>query len=109
MAEDLGAVGKRLTAAERDLLAAHVSAHAKTACHQCGICESVCPEGIEMAGLARCLAYLESYGKAGRARAEYAGLAASVSACRDCGACERACPYGLAVRERTRRAAALFA
>jgi len=108
MAEDLGAVGKRLSQAERGLLAAHVAAHAKTACHQCGLCESACPSGVETARVARSLAYLESYGKAGRARAEFSALAGSVSACRDCGACERACPYGLAVRERTRRAAALL-
>lgn len=109
MAEDLGAVGKRLTEAERGLLRAHVAAHARTACHMCGLCESACPLGIETARIARGLAYLDSYGKAARARAEYADLAASLSSCRDCGACERACPYGLAVRERTRRAAALFA
>jgi len=109
MAEDLGAVGKRLTASERGRLGAHVAAHAKTTCHMCGLCESACPAGIETARIARGLAYHESYGKTARARAELSALAESVSSCRDCGACERACPYGLAVRERTRRAMALVA
>jgi len=57
------------------------------------------------------LAYEESYGKRGRARAAYAALGPgeTVSACRDCGACEKACPYGVAVRSRIREAGRLLA
>jgi len=108
MEEDLGVSGRGLTREEKGLLHAHVGANARTTCHSCGLCQEACPAGIPTADIARCLAYLESYGKEARAREQFAALGYEGSACQDCGACERACPYGISVRERTRRAAAAF-
>jgi len=104
MKEDLAVVGRALAPAERRMLHAHVAANAHSYCHSCGLCQAACPENVPTSDIARCLAYGESYGKAPRARAEFAALGTSASRCRDCGACERACPYGLAVRDRTSRA-----
>jgi uncharacterized protein len=111
MEEDLAVAGRPLTTADRRILHAHVAANARGYCHFCGLCQAACPSGVPTAGISRSLAYAESYRKAERARAELraAGTESGRAACRDCGACEDACPYGLPVRERTRRAFALFA
>jgi predicted aldo/keto reductase-like oxidoreductase len=110
MEQDLGVVGKSLTAGERKLLYAHVAASARDYCHFCGSCETACPAGVPTARISRGLAYLESYGKPDRAAEELRDAfenGTSAPICADCGACERACPYGLPVRTRTRRAKAL--
>jgi hypothetical protein len=104
MKEDLAAIGRPLAPEERRMLFAHIAAHAGSYCHSCGSCQAACPEGIQTADIARCIAYAESYGKGPRARFEYAALRPEAAKCRDCGACERSCPYGLPVRERTKRA-----
>jgi len=109
MNEDLAVVGRPLTKKERTMLYAHVASKARSFCHLCGLCQAACPEGLRTADISRHLAYLESYGKRSRARAEYARLRPTAPDCRDCGACERACPYGLPVRERTRQAQGLLA
>jgi predicted aldo/keto reductase-like oxidoreductase len=110
MEQDLGAVGKSLTVAERRRLYEHVAVNTRDYCHFCGSCEVACPAGMPTARMSRSLVYLESYGKPDRAVEEYRGAlgeGTSAPVCADCGACERACPYGLPVRARTRRAKAL--
>jgi hypothetical protein len=111
MEQDLATVGRPLTFGDRRTLYAHVAAHARQYCHLCGLCQAACPRGIRTADLSRSLAYVDSYEKGERARAQVREALAdgAASACGDCGACERACPYGLSVRKRTRRAVALFA
>jgi len=102
MEEDLGAVGAPLTAAEMGTLERYVAANGRDYCHGCGTCRRACPSGVDTTAILHALAYHESYGKTGRARAAYAALdpSARVSGCRDCGACEAACPYGVGVRAR---------
>jgi predicted aldo/keto reductase-like oxidoreductase len=111
MEQDLAVVGRPLTSGDRRALYAHVAAHARETCHFCGLCQAACSRGIRTADLSRSLAYVDSYEKGERARAQVREALAdgAASACADCGACERACPYGLPVRKRTRRAAGLFA
>ena len=111
MDEDLGAVGARLTPAERATLACFVRESGRDYCHMCGRCTRACPSGVAVTDVLRCLAYHESYGKTQRARETYSALGkgAKVSSCRDCGTCEKTCPYGVSVRARIRTAAALFA
>lgn len=111
MEEDLGAVGARLTSAEKTTLARFVRDNGRDYCHMCGRCIRACPSGVAVPDILRCLAYHESYGKTRRARDEYAELAAGakVSSCRDCGSCEAACRYGVSVRARLRTAEALLA
>jgi aryl-alcohol dehydrogenase-like predicted oxidoreductase/ferredoxin len=109
MAQDLGAVGRALSAGERRMLFAHVQAHARTYCHQCGLCQTACPSGIPTTDAGRALAYLESYGKRARALSEFTGMKEAMAGCRDCGACGKACPYGLSPRERALRARDLLA
>lgn len=111
MEEDLAVPGRPLTLADRRLLRDHVAANARGYCHFCGLCQAACPAGVRTADISRCLVYAESYGKSAKAAAEFRERSAEdgPAACGDCGACEDACPYGLPVRERTRRASALFA
>jgi predicted aldo/keto reductase-like oxidoreductase len=111
MEEDLAAVGAGLTADERAALGRFVRESGRDYCHMCGRCSRACPSGVAIADILRCLAYHESYGKALRAREEYAALEerARPASCQDCGSCEKACPYGVSVRARLRTAAVLFA
>ncbi len=110
MEDDLNAIGRPPTAAERATLFAHLSASKKDFCHMCGLCRAVCPAGIRTTDILRALAYAESYGKDQRARREYGEIPSgkSAPACRDCGACENVCPYGLPLRQKIRRAEALL-
>jgi uncharacterized protein len=110
MEEDLGAVGAKLSGAERKALLGLVRDRGADHCHGCADCRRACPSGVATTAILRAFAYLESYGKGGRARAAYAALGPGerASACRDCGACERACPYGVAVRSRVREAGRLL-
>ena len=111
MEEDLGAVGAPLTAAELRTLERYVGANGRDYCHGCGTCRRACPSGVDTTAILHALAYHESYGKTGRARAAYAALegAGRAAGCRDCGACETACPYGVGVRARIRDADRLLA
>jgi predicted aldo/keto reductase-like oxidoreductase len=111
MEEDLGAAGTKLAAAERATLVRYVRENGTDYCHGCARCRKACPAGLDTTGILRALAYGESYGKTGRARAVYASLggAEHARACRDCGACEKACPYGVAVRSGIRRAGLVLA
>jgi len=111
MEQDLAVVGVPLSPADQRMLYVHVAANAREYCHFCGLCQAACPAGVRTADLSRCLAYHESYGKTGHARARFGEIMAmgGVPACGNCGACKRACPYGLDVRERTQRAAAALA
>ncbi len=111
MEEDLGAGGTALSTAEMKTLERFVDENGRDYCHACGACRRACPSGIATTAAMRALAYHESYGKTGRARALYASLepAERASACRDCAACEAACPYGVRVRQRIREAARLLA
>jgi predicted aldo/keto reductase-like oxidoreductase len=106
MEEDLGAVGARLSGPEGATLVRFVRENGRDYCHGCASCRRACPAGVATTAILRALAYEESYGKGGRARASYAALGPGekVSACRDCGACEKACPYGVSVRARIREA-----
>ena len=110
MEEDLGASGARLTGAEARTLARFVRENGQDYCHGCARCRRACPSGVATTEILHALAYEESYGKRGRARAAYAALrpGETVSACRDCGVCEKACPYGVAVRSRIREAGRLL-
>jgi predicted aldo/keto reductase-like oxidoreductase len=111
MEEDLGAAGTRLTGAEERTLTRFVRETGKDYCHGCARCRRACPSGVATTAILHALAYEESYGKSGRARAAYAALGPGeiASACRDCGACERSCPYGVAVRSRIKEAGRLLA
>ncbi len=111
MEEDLGAAGAKLAAAERATLVRYVKENGSDYCHGCAGCRRACPEKIDTPAILRALAYHESYGKTGRARAAFAsaGGREAASACRDCGACEKACPYGVTVRARVAAAGRLLA
>ncbi|MCJ7586701.1 MAG: aldo/keto reductase [Candidatus Aminicenantes bacterium] len=110
MEEDLGVIGRPMTAAERAVLFAHVAAAKKDYCHMCGLCRAACPAGIKTTEILRALAYADSYGKGQRAVREYSEIRPekSASACLNCGSCEKACPYGISVRSKLRRAEALL-
>jgi len=70
----------------------------------CGKCSGVCPQGVEIADIMRCGAYLER-GELGLAKEEYRTIPISSTAlnCRGCGTCESVCPQNINIRERIRK------
>lgn len=111
MEEDLGVVGKPLSAKERKNLFLFVAETSQDYCHMCSLCQRNCPAGIKTTSILRYLAYYEAYDKKLRAKQAYSRLKPSQTAvfCQDCGRCESVCPYGVSIRQRIRDANALLA
>jgi len=74
-------------------------------CGGCGTCASVCPQGLDLPEIMRCVTYyapeMEEH-----ARQTYRSIPRRLTAlyCRDCGTCERHCPRNLPIRALIRKA-----
>ncbi|HDP94163.1 MAG TPA: hypothetical protein ENN40_02250 [Candidatus Aminicenantes bacterium] len=97
--ENLGALAGPITQREQACLNRHVKKNSATYCRMCGICESVCPQGIAISDIMRYSLYYRGYGKTREARTAYRSLSlrATVAGCTQCGLCETHCPYDVAV------------
>jgi len=86
----------RLAAAERRELEATVRADMAGACRLCGHCTAVCPQGIAVADVLRCHAYVHQYNDRDLAASVYGSLGyAPGERCRQCGRCRKACPSSI--------------
>ena len=86
----------RLAAAERRELEAVVRADMVGACRLCGNCTAACPQGVAVADVLRCHAYLHQYNDREMAESVYANLGYTPSdRCADCGQCRKACPSSI--------------
>ncbi len=103
--ENLGAVGKTLTAGDQALLREHVRERSASVCRMCGACQRACPAKLPIPDLLRCATYHDVHGKPAQARRLYREItsAGPLPDCGDCTACAQACPHGVAGRERVRR------
>ena len=81
-------------------------------CTMCGVCTTVCPQGIPVADLVRCsdyyLAHSEYYQVAAETYAEV-NCGRRAADCADCGLCEQTCRQDVPVRHHLRRADAMLA
>jgi predicted aldo/keto reductase-like oxidoreductase len=109
--EDCRAVGKRLTAAQEQLLELYAAAATRDYCRMCETCMPSCPKGIPIADILRFRMYYKNYGHHDDARELYGNLAPQrqATACDGCGQCEQACPNRLAIREKIQEAHGLLA
>lgn len=106
--EFVTASGKmKVTRHDLQLLQRYVTLNDATYCRPiCDVCESSCPEQVQIADVLRHKMYVEDYGAERMAREGYATLAHNAAACSSCAhqSCLQACPYGLPIPELTRQA-----
>lgn len=76
-------------------------------CRRCGYCLP-CPEGINIPSVFLFEGYLTRYDLKEWAKERYELMPKFASDCVECGACEPRCPYNLKIREKMKKAAALF-
>ncbi|MBF0553444.1 MAG: aldo/keto reductase [Nitrospirae bacterium] len=101
----LPASGQEYTAADERVLKQYASVHGSFYCRTgCGLCESECANGVEIAASLRYQMYFKDYGMEKRAMTSYARLLNKAEACLTCKntACSGACPYGLPVAQMLR-------
>ena len=97
----------KVTRRDVDLLERYVTLNDGTYCRPlCDVCESSCPENVQIADVLRHKMYFEDYGAERMAMEGYARLAHNAAACAECThqRCLGSCPYGLSVPELTRQA-----
>lgn len=104
--ENLKARGLRLGWSGRKTLARYERAIADRHCSLCGRCERMCPRGVDVPGVLRCLAYREGYREEELARESYRSLPSGRNglACAGCRGCAVRCRLGLPVGRLARRA-----
>lgn len=110
--EYIGAVGKKLTAAEEQMLRRYGEIFDSEYCRNCGTCEKHCPRGVAVADVMRYCMYYKYYGNREEAVRLYSELPADAKAslCARCeGYCTALCPHGLRVRDNLVEADSLLA
>ena len=89
--------GARPTAAELDWLDRYLASSPEGYCeHGCNLCQTSCPEGVEIAEVLRTRMYAHDYEDLALAREDYARIEANAEPCATCPApCAGSCPAGI--------------
>jgi hypothetical protein len=108
--ENLKASGMRISWSGIKTLARYEEVIGDRHCGLCGECANRCPNGVDVAGVLRSLAYFEGYGQEALACDSYRGLGdAAAAACASCSGCVVPCRLGLSVGRLASRAHSLLA
>ncbi len=109
--ENFSAMGAPFSQKDKQVLGAQLDLIRPLYCRMCGSCDGVCPKGMKVADVLRCLSYTDGYGEFALARENYQSLPQEVRSirCSDCGECAVECPNGVRVAERLIRAQELLA
>lgn len=108
--ENLAARGMRLGWSGRKTLSLYSRAIGDRHCGLCGECAGTCPQGVDVQGVLRSLAYREGYGLGDLARQAYRELGPGRALpCLSCAGCVVSCRLGLAVDRLARRAHGVLA
>jgi len=100
--EYCGAVGKKVSRAETDMLNRYASIMHDRYCRFCATCEPTCPGNVAVADVMRYAMYFKYYGREKDSMQLYAALPRekTAAACEGCeGHCRRDCPFDRHVRE----------
>ncbi len=95
---NLAIMGQRLGYFEGQELERYVQATAELRCTDCGSCEGVCPNGVDVRDVRRCAMYLEGYRDRSLARESYRQLALNAGPCMDCPECSISCAAGTSLQ-----------
>ncbi len=109
--EDVQAMASPFSTADEKALRAQLELIRPLYCRTCGTCSGMCPKGVPVADVLRCLMYAEGYGQFPLARERFNELPVEARdvRCSDCSQCSIQCPNGVHVAERLIRAQELFA
>lgn len=114
LSDDVAVMGTKLTSDDRRTLRRFSENVKRRYC--CGIagctgCRDLCPKGVEVNEINRCINYAYGYGNIELARENYANLPESsrVDVCDECEKCVVNCVNGLDLRRNIQRAKELFA
>jgi aryl-alcohol dehydrogenase-like predicted oxidoreductase len=110
LAENLGALGKKVGWIDRKILHSYYSSIRDRYCIMCGKCASTCSSCVDIHTINRALMYCEGYGDFAQARRTYRQLSDNENAlaCMNCTAPTCSCVNGIQLPERARQAHALF-
>jgi len=108
--ENFNAVRKTFGFLDRKTLYRHGEAIDDKLCRMCDACSGMCPHGVNVADLNRCVMYVDGYDDSELAARAYREISASENAdlCRDCDQCVVQCVKGVNVAANMRRATELF-
>ncbi|HUH67101.1 MAG TPA: aldo/keto reductase [Syntrophales bacterium] len=109
--EDIAVMGMRFGYLDKIILKHYGEAVKSYYCHLCGECESLCPKGVEISTINRCLMYREGYKEPELARSTYAEIPveSSASSCLGCPVCMAKCVNGLDVADKMEKARRMLA
>jgi hypothetical protein len=94
--ENLAVPPLKLSQSAMDAVEEQALAETRGSCHHCGACSRACPEGIPVADMLRCHAYVHTYGQPGVAKALYETLGKDRAlSCQNCGTCRAVCPESM--------------
>ncbi|MCF7805951.1 MAG: aldo/keto reductase [Candidatus Marinimicrobia bacterium] len=109
--ENFGAMRKTFGFLDKKTLHRYGNAIDDKLCRMCDDCSGMCPHGVNVADLNRCVMYVDGYGDSDLGHSTYRELSASENAdrCRDCDECVVQCTNGVNVAANMRRATEIFA
>ena len=94
--QNLAVPSLKLSRADLGHIEKQVLAETRGSCRHCGACNRACPEGVNVADMLRCHAYLHTYQERDLARSLYAASGRDRAfLCTQCGACQAACPESI--------------
>ena len=114
LADDIDVMGKKLAYDDMRILRRYAENSSGIYCRGiagCTLCRDMCPKGVEINEINRCINYAFGYGNIELAREEYSKLPRSnrVDICADCEVCEVKCVNLLNLTENVKQAKSLFA
>ena len=108
--ENFGAMKSPYGYKDEKILQRYVNVYNEELCRMCGSCRTMCPAGLPIQDINRCLMYAEGYRNFDLALQTYAEISkrSAVTACEGCKACQVTCKNHLNIPDRMTRARELF-
>jgi predicted aldo/keto reductase-like oxidoreductase len=108
--ENFGAMKSAYGFKDEKVLQRYVNLYNKEICRMCGSCRKMCPYGLPIQDINRCLMYAEGYRNFDLALQTYKEISkkSRIIACDECEACQVQCKYHLNIPERLNHAREIF-